>query len=178
MPPRHGRGARAHTVPPMGFLPLERMRNGASTHFARACLTRLRSASRVSHPPGGLLRPDLPGLFHPGGACGVFPFRAFPSRGAVSPLGARCPPDVASSGMPRDTEHGVVARQAMARTRSTPRRIAEAGKSRLQGFAPLESPLPSSGGLGRSRPDALLGFLLFRGFSLVPRTAVLDAQLP
>jgi len=38
--------------------------------------------------------PHLPALFHAGGVHGVSPFRAFSSRGAVPPLGGRCPPDV------------------------------------------------------------------------------------
>jgi len=38
--------------------------------------------------------PLPPGLFHPGGALEVPPFRAFPPRRAETPLGARCLPDV------------------------------------------------------------------------------------
>ena len=38
--------------------------------------------------------PGRPALFHAGDALGVHPFRAFPSRGAVPPLGGRCPHDV------------------------------------------------------------------------------------
>jgi len=38
--------------------------------------------------------PCVPGLFHPGRAHGVLPSRAFSLRGAVTPLGARCPPDL------------------------------------------------------------------------------------
>ena len=40
--------------------------------------------------------PDRPVLFHTGNVPGVSPFRAFPSRGAVPPLGGRCPPGVAT----------------------------------------------------------------------------------
>jgi hypothetical protein len=45
-----------------GFLPLQHIRIGAFTYFARVCRTRLRSASRVSNPPDGLPRPDPTGL--------------------------------------------------------------------------------------------------------------------
>jgi len=38
----------------------------------------------------------LPGLFHPGPARGIPPFRAFSLCRAVAPLDARCPPDVPS----------------------------------------------------------------------------------
>lgn len=59
-------------------------------------------------PPSGYLRhvqgfspsarlhgfPCVPGLFHPGPAHGVSPFRAFSLCRAATPLGVRCPPDV------------------------------------------------------------------------------------
>jgi hypothetical protein len=54
----------------------------------------VRSAPRVSHPPGGLLLDRLPGLVSCRSAHGAFPFRAFPSLGAVPPLGGPCPPAV------------------------------------------------------------------------------------
>lgn len=38
--------------------------------------------------------PCVPGLFHPGRAHGVLPSRAFSLRGAVTPLDARCLPDL------------------------------------------------------------------------------------
>jgi len=41
--------------------------------------------------------PCVPGLFHPGAAHGVPPFRACAPCRAVAPLGARCPPDVCLS---------------------------------------------------------------------------------
>lgn len=146
----------------------------------RVCLARLRSASRVSHPRGGFLRSDLPGLFRPGSACGVWTLQSFfLSRSRCT---SRCPmpswcrriPDA-----PLAPFAGVVTRQAMARTRSTPGSAGpSAGCAHLQGLAPLENSLPSSGGLGRSGPDALLGLLLFRDFTIAPGTAVLAVRLP
>jgi hypothetical protein len=63
-------------------------------HSTRACLTRY-------VPPAGFLTlltacsfPSPPALFHAGNARGVSPSRAFPSRGAVAPLGTRNPHDV------------------------------------------------------------------------------------
>lgn len=105
LPPRSPRASvtvatgpeRARCLP--GFRPLQHLRNGTSTRMARACHT------RYAPSPGFLTlltvfsAPSPPGLFHPGGAHGVLPFRAFPSRGAVAPLGARCPLDV-SAGQP------------------------------------------------------------------------------
>jgi hypothetical protein len=62
-------------------------------------------------PPSGYLRrawgfspiprldgaPCVPGLFHPGAAHGVSPFRASSLRRALAPLGTSCPPDVCLS---------------------------------------------------------------------------------
>lgn len=125
-----------------GFRPLQRSRTEASTHLPRAVHARyvpspgfrtLLTACSASIPPG---------LFHPGGALGVRPFRAFPSRGAVAPLGARCLPDVTASDSPRR------ALRASSRAEPWPVRAdplgdrTEVGASRLRGFAPLESPLP------------------------------------
>jgi hypothetical protein len=76
---------------PRGLLPLQRSRQGRSTRH-RACLTRLRSAYRVSHPPDGLLSPKPSGLV----SCrwrswGWYPPEPFPPNEAVTPLDARNP---------------------------------------------------------------------------------------
>jgi hypothetical protein len=54
----------------------------------------VRSVSRVSHPPDGFLLDRLPALFHAGALMEFQPYRAFPSPGAVTPLGARYLPAV------------------------------------------------------------------------------------
>jgi len=57
--------------------------------------TRLRSASRVSHPPGGLTPPRaLPAYFIRLALLGFAPTELFSSLAAVAPLGARSRPDV------------------------------------------------------------------------------------
>jgi len=55
----------------------------------------VRSASRASHPPGGLLLPKRAGLFHPAGALGVLALQGLllPRRRAVSST-TPCPPGV------------------------------------------------------------------------------------
>lgn len=147
--------------------------------MTRACLTRLRSASRVSHPHGGFLRSALPGLLHPGSACGVLPFRAFSSRGAVAP--SRCPnaflvltPPACSGRLT-----GTVARRAMARTRSLPGSVI--GQRRKRSPSRPCSPrkfVATGSGLGHPGPDALLGFLLFRDSTTAPGREVLSRRLP
>jgi len=54
----------------------------------------------------------------------------------------------------------------------------ETGTRRLQGFAPLGSSLPSSGGLDRRRLDALLGFRLSRGITHAPPPVIDTGELP
>jgi len=84
---------RARTLP--GFLPLQHIRTEAFTHIARVCLTRLRSAFRVSYPPDGLPRSDPPGLVSSRKrSWGYCPSELYSFRGAVAPLGALCPPVV------------------------------------------------------------------------------------
>lgn len=112
-----------------------------------------------------LSAPYHPGVFHPGSASGVLPFRAFPFRGAVAPLDARCLLDVSVLSLARCALHGVVARRTMARSRCAPRHAAGAEHARLRGFAPLESPLHSGGLFRPPAPDALLGLCLPGGFA-------------
>jgi hypothetical protein len=83
-----------------------------------------------------------------------FPFRAFPFQGYGPPLGRPCPP--------------VVPLLAPSFRRRTTR-----GRSRLQGLAPLGSPLPPARCLGSPVPDTLLGFCPSR---VLPLPAVEDAS--
>jgi len=165
VPPRSCRGARAHAVPPMGFLPLERIRFGASTQIPRACPPGYGPSPGFRTLLTASSAPSPPGLFHPGSACGVSPFRAFPSRGDVAPLGARAFLTLRRAECPATPNPTPSRARPWPERADSPGRIAEAVRRRLQGLAPLESPLPSSGGLGHSWPDALLGFLLSRGFA-------------
>jgi hypothetical protein len=72
------------------------------------------------------------GLFHPTGTPGILPFRAFPSRVAVAPSGARCPLVVTGA---------VIA------------------SARLQGLAPRGSPLAATGvSTGKTTPMLSWGF--------------------
>jgi hypothetical protein len=52
---RRPQSSRGSAVPLMRFRPLQRIRTTGATFITRVCLTRLRSVSRVSHPPDGLL---------------------------------------------------------------------------------------------------------------------------
>jgi hypothetical protein len=65
--------------PLMGFdAPSAYEAQGSDRH--RACLTRLRCASRLSQPPDAFLPPSaLAAFFHAADAHGVLPFRGFPS---------------------------------------------------------------------------------------------------
>jgi hypothetical protein len=81
-------------------------------------------------------------------------FRAFPFQGYGPPLDRPCPPVVP---LPAPSF-----RRRMTR-----------GRSRLQGFAPLESPLPPACCLGSPVPDALLVFCPSR---VLPLPAVEDAS--
>jgi len=84
---------RARCLP--GFFPLQHIRIGTFTYIARVCLTRLRSAFRVSYPPDGLPRPDPSGLVSSRKrSWGCDPSELCSFRGAVAPLGALCPPVV------------------------------------------------------------------------------------
>jgi hypothetical protein len=122
--------------------------------------------------------PLPPGLFHPGGAHGVLPFRAFPSRRAGAPLDGRCPPDVHVRG-PTRCLPPVSTRAAPWCVRAgSPDETVEAANARLQGFTPSESPLPSSGGSGRRGLDALLGFYPSRDMFRAPDPTVDVGQLP
>jgi hypothetical protein len=86
----------------VGFVPLRRSRTGRSTQTG-ACLTPYVALPGFLILSAHCSLPDRPVLFHTGGALGVSPFRAFPSRGAVPPLGGRCLPDVAALPEPSQT---------------------------------------------------------------------------
>jgi len=122
--------------------------------------------------------PTPPGLFHPGSAHGVQPSRAFSSRGAAAPSGARCPPDVRAADPTRAIRPASSRAEPWPVRTGTPKNRTEAGTRRLQGFAPLGSSLPSGGGLDRRRPDALLGFCLSRDLALAPGPVVTPSNSP
>jgi hypothetical protein len=125
-----------------------RAQSAREVHQHGALPAPLPSAYRFSQPPDGLLLHEPCGLvscrLHLWGS----PFRAFPSQGAAPPLGGRCPHVVTSNGT------------------SLPRK-GDARGSRLQGFAPLENPLHPAHWLGSQRPDALLGLIPSRVFTLL-----------
>jgi hypothetical protein len=142
------------------------MKIEASTWMTRVCRTRYVPSSGVLTLLTAFSASTPPGLFHPGSAHGVLPFRAFSSRGAVAPLGARCLPDVPARGSPRQPSPPSSREEPWPVRADPTAKTTEADAGRLQGFAPLESPLPSSGGLDRRRPDALLGLLLSRDITV------------
>jgi hypothetical protein len=107
-PWRTTRLERARGLP--GFFPLQHIRIRAFTHIARVCLTRLRSAYRVSDPPDGFPRSDPSGLVSSRKrSWGSDPSELSSFRGAVAPLDARCPPVVTiadpSRGLDRTPSH-------------------------------------------------------------------------
>jgi len=167
-----------HTASSRGFVPYSTRGPARLRYIPRAYRT------RYVPPPGFLTlltacsAPTPPGLFHPGGAHGVRPFRAFSSRGAAAPSGARCPPDVHAAGPPRSIHPTSSRAGPWSVHAGTPSNRAEAGTRRLQGFAPLGSSWPSDGGLDRRRLDALLGFRLSRGPALASGPAIDTEQLP
>jgi len=68
---------------------------GSHVRSAGLSTARLRSASRVSHPPDGLTPPrTLPACFIRLALMGFDPSERSSSMAAVAPLGARCRPDV------------------------------------------------------------------------------------
>lgn len=144
-------------------MPLQHMRVAASTRITRACLTRYVPSPGVLTLLTACSASTPPGLFHPGSAHGVRPFRAFSSRGAVAPSGARCLPDVPARGPTRQPATMSSRAEPWFVRADPPPPTTEADAGRLQGIAPLESSLPSSGGLDRQRLDALLGFTSLQG---------------
>jgi hypothetical protein len=130
---------RARCLP--GFLPLQHIRIGTFTHIARVCLTRLRSVFRVSYPPDGLPRPDPSGLVSSRKrSWGCDPSEPCSFRGAVAPLGARCPPVVTIAGPPRCLTRTPSHAEPWFTRAGPPGGAARAGMRRLQGIAPLGSP--------------------------------------
>jgi hypothetical protein len=91
--------------------------------------------------------PDLPGLFHPGNAHGIAPFRASPPPGAVAPLGARCRLDVYRRAASGTRPNGVfVALHGTPRSFRSPVAPRTPTPARLHGFAPPMDPLPRGRG--------------------------------
>jgi hypothetical protein len=80
---------------------------GSHVRYAGLATTRLRSASRVSHPPDGLTPPrTLPACFIRLTFLGFRPPEPSSSAGAVAPLGARCRPVVhRGPSSPREPDH-------------------------------------------------------------------------
>jgi len=81
--------------------------------------------------------PTPPGLFHPGNAPGVQPFRAFSSRGAAAPSDARCPPDVPAADPTRSI------RPMSSRVEPWPERAVHQRTDREPGRAAFRALLPS-----------------------------------
>jgi len=130
---------RARCLP--GFFPLQHIRTGAFTHITRGCLTRLRSAFRVSDPPDGLPRPDPSRLVSSRKrSWGCDPTELCSFRGAVAPLDARCPPVVTTAGPSRRLSRTPSHAEPWFARAGPPGKAARAGMCRLQGFAPLGSP--------------------------------------
>ena len=69
-------------------------------HSTRDCLSRYVPPSGFRTPLTACSSPDYPALFHAGALMEFPPFRAFPSSGAVTPLGAPCPPVVSRTRVP------------------------------------------------------------------------------
>jgi len=119
----------------------------------------VRSASGVSHPHDGLLLARLPGLVSCRSAHGVPPFRAFPSPGAVTPLGAPCPPAVDHLRVPREPagptatphpRHAARRIQLAIRKRRPFTAVAKSPKAaRLQDLAPRDESVASPRRLGQ-----------------------------
>jgi hypothetical protein len=151
--PRRGIAAAARRAPPWsstglecarglpGFCPLQHIQTGAFTHIARVCLTRLRSVSRVSYPPDGFPRSDPSGLVSSRKrSWGCDPSEPCSFRGAVAPLDARCPPDVAIAGPTRHLSRTPSRAEPWFTRAGPPGKASRAVVYRLQGFHPLESP--------------------------------------
>jgi hypothetical protein len=82
-------------VPPWASCPFSAIGPGKPRSIHRAFHARLRYASRVSHPPGGLTPPRAPpACFIRLALLGFAPSELFSSLAAVAPLGARCRPAV------------------------------------------------------------------------------------
>jgi hypothetical protein len=78
---------RCEKLPLLGF-PAPPADEVSGSDLRRACITRLRCASRLSRPRDALIPPEtVPALFHADYAHGVLPFRGFPSQALPAPLG-------------------------------------------------------------------------------------------
>lgn len=74
----------------MSFHPLQRTKYGEFTFkYAGDAASDYAPSTGFCTLLTAFTSPNPPGLFHPGVAHGVLPFRAFPSRRAVTPLNAR-----------------------------------------------------------------------------------------
>jgi hypothetical protein len=109
---------------------------------------------RFSRPLGALVRSEPAGLVScqiRSWGCALQSLAPLPQPYVVSDAA----PLVALGGEPNPSDH----RAATAETAATRHSYGRAGtRSRLQGFAPRKSPPPCTGGLGRFRRVALLGF--------------------
>lgn len=128
-----GRGARASREVLPGFRPLQRSQPVASTLPNPGFPRPVRSVSRDSHPPDGFLHDQPCELVSSHWRSWGSTLQSSTSRGAVTPLGARCPPDV------RDTDPPTAPRRAeayaglQARRTQSQQGTMEADAVRLQG---------------------------------------------
>jgi hypothetical protein len=119
----------------------------------------LGSTLRFSQPLSAFLRLHPPGLVSCRSRSWGLPFRAFPYALAEFPFGISYPHAVFSCCTAR-CRCANTTRNLELRGRFTQRTAhRRCFMPRLQGFTHLRSPLPSTGGLDRMGPDALLGFL-------------------
>jgi hypothetical protein len=123
----------------------------------------LGSTLRFSQPLSALLRMLPPGLISCRSRSWGLPFRAFPYAIAWLPLESSYPPAVFSP----CTARYRCAKTALSSRVTKPIKLQRTAyrrciMPRLQGLTHLRSPLPSTGGLDRMGPDALLGFFHYR----------------
>jgi hypothetical protein len=114
---------------------------GVHVRSAGVSTPRLRSASRVSHPPGGLTPPrTLPACFIRLALVGLHPSELSSSLAAVAPLGARCRPGVHRPCRTAPTAHHSPATSMEATSLRCTFRERPAAPAHLHGLAPPESP--------------------------------------
>jgi hypothetical protein len=157
-------------------------------HLTRVCLTRYVPPTGFRTPLTACSSPDYPALFHAGALMEFQPFRAFPSPGAVAPLGVRCPPAVGRLRMPHEpagptatpcptTRHDNPTRESNRRPFTA---ISQPTKpARLQGLAPRDESVAPPRRLGRRRARCSPGLRTWSGLpsrSRVPTQAT--ARLP
>lgn len=136
----------------------------AGTHLPGICLVPVRVRLQGFSPSCRLASPASLRSFQTGNAHGVFPFEAFPSRGAATPLDARCPPAVACP------QHGVTRKPHPAPDPAGSRALLPAG-IRGDRTGVSRPPARCSPGVQRSRA---FRSCVARGF---PRTPLSDLAL-